>query len=132
MPLPLKSYAASILAPLELTETQPRDRVVHLHLRGELDLQSAYAFDRRVLDAEARHPAVICIDLREVTMLDSAGLARLVSAHRRARKGGWRLVILKGSRAVSRVLQVTRLEEHLEVVRDIDAALGPNGPKAQS
>ena len=62
-------------------------------------------------------------------MLDSAGLGRLVSAHRRARKGGWRLVMIKGGRAVSRVLQVTRLEEHLEVFRDIDAALRPKSPK---
>ena len=117
------------MAPLELTESEPREGVVKLQLKGELDLQTAYAFDRRVLDAEAKHPRVICVDLGEVTMLDSAGLARLVSAHRRARKGGWRLVIIKGGRAVTRVLQVTRLEEHLEVVRDLDTALGPNGPK---
>ena len=108
------------MAALELTESQPRDGVVRLQLHGELDLHSAYTFDRRVLAIEASHPEIICIDLREVSMLDSAGLGRLVSAHRRARKGGWRLVIVKGSRAVSRVLQVTRLEEHLEVVRDFD------------
>ena len=117
------------MAPLELTESEPRSRVVELHLRGELDLQSAYTFDRRMLDVERRHPDLICVDLRELTMMDSAGLARLVSAHRRARKGGWRLVILKGSRAVSRVLQVTRLEEHLEIVRDIESVLKKNGEK---
>jgi anti-anti-sigma factor len=117
------------VAPLELTESQPRADVIELHLKGELDLQTAYAFDRRMLDAEARQPKIICVDLGEVTMLDSAGLARLVSAHRRARKGKWRLVIIKGGRAVTRVLQVTRLEEHLEVVRDLDTALGPNGPR---
>jgi anti-anti-sigma factor len=117
------------VAGLDLTESEPRERVVSLRLKGELDLGSAYQFDRRVLDAEARQPDVICIDLREVTMLDSAGLARLVSAHRRARRGGWRLVILKGGRSVSRVLQVTRLEEHLDVARDLDAALGSGRPR---
>ena len=39
-------------------------------------------------------------------MLDSAGLARLVSAQRRARRGGWRLVLVKGGRIVQRVLQI--------------------------
>ena len=111
------------MASLGVTVSTPRDGVIELDLRGELDLQSAYAFDRHMLDAEAEHPQVVCVNLREVTMLDSAGLARLVSAHRRARKGGWRLVLLRGGRAVSRSLQVTRLDEHLEVVRDLEAAL---------
>ena len=92
-------------------------------MTGELDLQTAYHFDRRMLDLEAKHPTLICVDLRDVTMLDSAGLARLVSAHRRARRGGWRLVFVRGSRVVGRVLQSTRLDEHLELTRELPAAV---------
>ena len=72
---------------------------------------------------EARKPELICVDLREVTMLDSAGLGRLVSAHRRARRGGWRFVLVRGGRVVARVLQTTRLDEHLEVTRELPAAV---------
>jgi anti-anti-sigma factor len=92
-------------------------------LAGELDLASAYAFDRRLLEIESRQPALVVVDLRGVTMLDSAGLGRLVSAHRRARRGGWRFVLVRGGRVVARVLQTTRLDEHLEVTRDLPAAV---------
>ncbi len=108
---------------LEVTEQEPSPGAVRVTLAGELDRASAYVFDRRLLDIEARHPALVVIDLRMVTMLDSAGLARLISAHRRARRGGWRLVIVRGSRVVARVLQSTRLEEHLDVARELPAAV---------
>ncbi len=108
---------------LEIDETEPRPGAVRVTLAGELDLASAYAFDRRLLEIESRQPAIVVIDLRGVTMLDSAGLGRLVSAHRRARRGGWRLVLVRGGRVVSRVLQTTRLDEHLDVERELPAAV---------
>jgi anti-sigma B factor antagonist len=103
---------------LEVTEQEPRPGVVCLALAGELDLASAYAFDRQLLGVEGRHPTLVCVDLRGVTMLDSAGLGRLVSAQRRARRGGWRLVLVRGGRTVMRVLQTTRLDEMLELTSD--------------
>ena len=108
---------------LEVTEQEPRPGVVCLTLVGELDLASAYAFDRQLLAAEARQPTLVCVDLRAVTMLDSAGLARLVSAQRRARRGGWRLVLVRGGRTVMRVLQTTRLDEILELTSDPETLL---------
>ena len=87
-------------------------------LDGELDLSSAYAFDRRMLAVEARQPRLLIVDLRGLTMLDSAGLARLVSAQRRARRGGWRLVLVRGGKIIQRVLQTTRLDELLEMTSD--------------
>lgn len=108
---------------LDLAEQEPSPRCVRMTLAGELDLGSAYVFDRRLLEVESRRPELIVLDLRGLTMLDSAGLARLVSAHRRARRGGWRLVLVRGGRVVSRVLQTTRLDEHLEVTRDLPAAV---------
>jgi stage II sporulation protein AA (anti-sigma F factor antagonist) len=114
--------------PLEVTEQEPRTGAVHVMLSGELDLASAYAFDRRMLGVEARQPEVVVLDLRGVTMLDSAGLARLISAQRRARRGGWRLVIVRGGRVVQRVLQTTGLDEMLEMTSDPGAYLREGRP----
>ena len=110
--------------PFEVTDDEVRPRVMRVSLQGELDLASAYAFDRRLLAIEQDHPAVIVVDLRGLTMLDSAGLARLVSAQRRARRGGWKLVLLRGGKAIHRVLQMTQLTEHFEIARDLRGALG--------
>lgn len=108
---------------LEVVEEEPRPGSVRVTLSGELGLATAYAFDRRLLEIESRHPALVALDLRGVTMLDSAGLGRLVSAHRRARRGGWRLVLVRGGRVVARVLHSTRLDEHLEVTRELPPAV---------
>ena len=112
------------MAPFEVTEDEVRPRVVRVALEGELDLASAYAFDRRLLAVEQRQPAMIVVDLRGLTMLDSAGLARLISAQRRARRGGWKLVLVRGGRAIQRVLQTTQLVDHFDMARDLPNALG--------
>lgn len=112
------------MTPLEVTDDEVRPRVMRLTLHGELDLANAYAFDRRLLTVEQSLPALIVIDLRGLTMLDSAGLARLVSAQRRARRGGWKLVLVRGGRSIHRVLQTTQLVEHFHIARDLPHALG--------
>ena len=112
------------MAPFEVSDEEVRPQVVRVSLDGELDLASAYAFDRRLLVLEQDRPRLIVIDLRALTMLDSAGLARLVSAQRRARRGGWKLVLVRGGRAIHRVLQTTQLVEHFDIARDLPQALG--------
>lgn len=108
----------------EVSDEVVRPGVTRVTLVGELDIGSAYAFDRRLLDIEQDRPKLIVVDLRGLTMLDSAGLARLVSAQRRARKGGWKLVLVRGGRAIQRVLQMTQLVEHFDIARDVPGALG--------
>ena len=103
---------------LNVKEEEPQPGAVRLLLDGELDLANAYAFDRRMLAVEARQPKLVIVDLRWLTMLDSTGLARLVSAQRRARRGGWRLVLVRGGKIIQRVLQTTRLDELLELTSD--------------
>ena len=104
----------------ELQSDAPRPGIVRVVLHGELDLNSAYQLDRRLLDAEGGRPELILVDLRDVDLLDSSGLARLLAAHRRARRGGWRVVFVKGSQTVQRVFRMTALEHHLEVVPDAE------------
>jgi anti-anti-sigma factor len=115
----------------EVIDDEVRPQVMRLTLEGELDLGSAYAFDRRLLAIEQEKPKLIVVDLRGLTMLDSAGLARLVSAQRRARKGGWKLVLVRGGRAIQRVLTTTQLVEHFDIARDLPGALGEAGPEAR-
>ena len=89
---------------------------VRIALRGELDMEHAYTFDEELKRAEATEPDCICLDLRELSFLDSCGLARLVAARRRARKAGHRLVLVRGSAAVQRLFQLTAVTESFEMI----------------
>jgi len=101
---------------LALTIEQLKDDAVKIALRGELDLEHAYTFDEELRRVEALDVSCICLDLRELTFLDSSGLARLVAARRRARKAGRRLVLVRGPAAVQRVFQLTAVDEAFEIV----------------
>jgi anti-anti-sigma factor len=65
---------------------------------------------RKGIDGDA--PKVI-LDLREVSFIDSTGLRLLVFAAARSRSHGDRLRIMRGSKAVERVLLVSGLEQSL-------------------
>ena len=105
---------------LALTIEQLKDDAVKISLRGELDLEHAYTFDEELRRIEDSDVTCICLDLRELTFLDSCGLARLVAARRRARKAGRRLVLVRGSAAVQRVFQLTAVDEAFEIVTEPD------------
>ena len=50
--------------------------------------------------------------------MDSSGLRELFAANRRARAEGRRLVLVKGSRPIDRVLELVRAAEVVETVDD--------------
>jgi anti-sigma B factor antagonist len=107
---------------LALTIEPLSDNAVKIALRGELDLEHAYSFDEELRRVEGMNPRCICLDLRELTFLDSCGLARLVAARRRAMKAGRRLVLVRGPAAVQRVFQLTAVDEAFEIVSAPEAA----------
>jgi anti-anti-sigma factor len=55
--------------------------------------------------------------------MDSTGLARLLAASKRAARGEWRLVFVRGTRAVQRVLALTGMAERFDLVNEPAAAL---------
>jgi anti-anti-sigma factor len=92
-------------------------------LEGELDAASAYTFDAELLRVEERHPRLVILDLRALRFLDSTGLARLLAASRRAARGDWRLVLVRGPNTIQRVLALTGLADRFDLVGEPDAAL---------
>jgi anti-sigma B factor antagonist len=92
---------------------------VSVALHGELDLEHAYAFDAQLRELEADEPPCLVLDLRELTFLDSCGLARLLAARRRARKARRRLVIVRGSATVQRLFALTAIDEAFEMVNEV-------------
>lgn len=103
---------------------------VRVGLRGELDLEHAYTFDEELRRVEAQEPDCVCLDLRELTFLDSCGVARMLAARRRAQRAGRRLVLVRGPAAVQRLLALTAVDEGFEMVRDLPGTGAPAPPAA--
>ena len=106
---------------LALTIDRLDGNAFKIALRGELDLEYAYTFDEELRRIEEMEPECICLDLRELTFLDSSGLSRLVAARRRARRAGRRLVLIRGSAAVQRLFALTAVDEAFEIVNEFPA-----------
>ena len=106
-----------------LTIESLADGAVRVALRGELDLEHAYTFDEELRRVEALTPPCLVLDLRGLTFLDSSGLARLLAARRRARRDHRRLVLVRGTRAVQRLMAITAVGEHFETVSEVPAEL---------
>jgi anti-sigma B factor antagonist len=101
--------------------SEDRDGLVHVALVGELDLSTVAKVQEELRRVEASSPATLVVDLSKLTFLDSTGLRCIVTADERARAEGRRIVIVRGPDAVQRVFAITRLEERLEMVDDVDA-----------
>jgi anti-anti-sigma factor len=98
---------------------------VHVRVRGALDLAHAYRFDDAMRRVERGGDHCIVVDFSELDFLDSTGIARLVALRRRARRAGRRLVLVRGSRSVQRLLSLAALTDHFEIVGDVAAVVGP-------
>jgi anti-anti-sigma factor len=103
-------------------ETEERDGLVRLTLRGELDLSTVGKVEQELRKAESADAPAVVLDLSALTFLDSTGLRAVVTADERLREKGGRLVIVRGPEPVHRVFAITRLEEQLEIVDDASQA----------
>ena len=94
-----------------LSMRSEREGDVHtLRLSGELDLATAADVQRELEHVEATDAESIVLDLSELTFMDSTGVRLLVTAHARARADSNRLTLLRGGRAVQRILQLSGVE----------------------
>ena len=91
-------------------------------VRGELDVSGIGRGRRALSDVEGAPGEVTALDLREVVHLDSSGVRLLLGGEARARRQGRRFVVVAGGEgAVGRLLALTMLADHVEVVPDLQA-----------
>src|SRR3954467_12567054 len=92
-------------------------------VRGEIDLFTAPEFKSRIHDAiEAGRDRVV-VDLSATTFIDSSSLGVLISAHRRLKMRGGRLVVACDVPAVMSTFKITGLDSVLEMTRTREEAL---------
>jgi anti-anti-sigma factor len=104
-------------------EAHRSDDMIRLALAGEFDLSNAAQVEDALKELERDRPALLVLDLRELTFMDSTGLRVMVSADARARDDSRRLAVVQGPESVHRVFRITGLDDHLELVETPEAAL---------
>ena len=103
---------------------EQRGSAVHVMLDGELDISTAQQLEDDLRRIEAERPALIVLDLQQLSFMDSTGLRLLIMADARAREEDRRLAIVRGNEMVHRVMRLTRLDERLDIVEDPGALSG--------
>ena len=96
---------------------------VRIHVEGELDLANVPQF-RRVLRGAQSEAKIVSLDLQELSFIDCRGLAEILDADAFARREGSKLILVRGSGQVDRVMALTGVLEGLEVV-DVSPAARP-------
>ncbi len=103
-------------------EIEHQDGAVVLHVAGELDMLTTRTLQESIALALAGTPAVLVLDLAEVTFLASSAMAAIVGAHQNAGERS-AVRVVASSRETARPLEVAGLDTYLAVYPTLDAAL---------
>ncbi len=85
-----------------------------VRVSGELDLATAPQLSTVLLDAAGQSTLPVVLDLAGVTFIDSSALRTLVLAGRELADAGRKLQIGPRSDRVSKVLEMTQLDQYTE------------------
>ena len=103
---------------------EERGEIGILVLSGSVDAgPHADTFRQAVQDVLERGHVRLVLDLAAVRFLDSAGLGEIVAARRRCRERGGSLVLARPRGKPRDLIVLTRVDELVPVLDDVDAAV---------
>lgn len=82
-------------------------------LAGELDMAAVPQLEEALRADEHQNASEIVFDLRGLSFLDSMGLSALLRADGAGRDGHRKVSFVRGGAVVSRVMQLTRMDDRL-------------------
>jgi anti-sigma B factor antagonist len=104
--------------PFSVTVSTDGERAT-VALRGELDLSGVDRARKAIEEAESGNAPLLVLDLSELDFIDSTGLEVMLRAARRAQDEGRRLIVQRPSRYVKRLLEMTAIDQSLDIVDDV-------------
>ncbi|GAA4556474.1 STAS domain-containing protein [Planotetraspora kaengkrachanensis] len=104
-----------------LAASWPAHTIVRAH--GEIDIATSPALRMRLRNAMRRSENVLILDLSDVSFCDASGLAVLVGIQRRARQCGITLRLAAPSRRMTRLLQITDLDQSFTIHPTLSSAI---------
>ncbi|MEV5649646.1 STAS domain-containing protein [Nocardia sp. NPDC052254] len=112
------------VSPVLRTEQRTEGSAVVVTVYGEVDMNSAPQLQSALDEALRESPAAVVLDMSEVGFLGSAGLSVLLTVS----QAGTAALRVVASPAARRPIEVTALDELLELFPSVEAAL--NGSTA--
>ena len=94
------------------------ERATTLEVAGEVDLANAHELAQVGLAALAERALTVTVDMRDVTFLDSTGLAALVTINNQAQQDGATLVVRNAPPRILHLFAVTGLDKVFTFVDD--------------
>jgi anti-sigma B factor antagonist len=92
-------------------------RVLRLMLIGELDISTSTSLELELQAAEMRRPPVLVLDLAQLRFMGVSGLRSILDAARRARREGRHFVVTNPVPHISRLFELTAIDQSLELLR---------------
>lgn len=93
-----------------------QDRQLTVALTGEIDHQCAREYIERIQEKiDTYLPAVCVLDFRDVTFMDSSGIAVVINALRRMNQAGGKLLLEGLASQPMRVLVAAGIEKIVEI-----------------
>jgi len=89
----------------------------------ELDMLTVPAFEQVLAEQARTGPGALIIDLSQCHFMGSSGLAALVEAHDRGRRGGSPLALAGMTRSVARGMEITGLNSVFALYPSAEAAV---------
>jgi anti-anti-sigma factor len=102
------------LPPFEVARMEDA-HATKLALRGELDMYTAPVLARELEAAVEAHTPRVVLDLAALSFMDVAGLRAILDAARIVRRDGGSLVIANPMPHIVRLLELTAIDQSLEV-----------------
>jgi len=108
---------------IDMTSEMKESGVGYLKLSGELDIGGAEEIGRDFSSLITSKKTSIILELSNVTLLTSEGLAMLMAGINSLRENGRIMVVLNPNPKVERVLKLANLKDLLPIEHDMEAAL---------
>jgi anti-sigma B factor antagonist len=91
---------------------------------GELDYGVAERFDQAFAAIGARSGDRVVLDLQDVRLIDSSGIASIVAINTRANFERFDFIIVRPQPSVMRIFEITTIDRWLTIVDEYDPAVG--------
>jgi len=92
-------------------------------IRGDIDLDSSPQLRSALSSVIETEPEVLILDMRQVSYIDSSGLATLVESLKKMKKNGGRLCLCGLNEMVSQAFHFTHLDGVFDIHPSLEEAL---------